>query len=102
MVSVGTHRDTLTAGCKPLWMVSAAQRQEVAVEKGKGGGRGQPRCRLAASGAGAADTALGAGQWGRTDGSSGAAACTCFRHLPPPQAPKSGSQSGHLLGKGRE
>lgn len=40
-VRVGTLVDTLTPGCKPLRVaVSAAQRQEAAVEKGMGGGAG--------------------------------------------------------------
>lgn len=104
MVRVGTHGDTLTAGCKPLRVaVPAGTGRRRRWKKGWEEARGQPRCRLAASGAGAADTALGAGQWGRTDGSSGAAACACFRRLARPQAPKARLRSGHLLpglGKG--
>lgn len=101
MVRAGTHADTLTRGCKPLWMaVSVAQSRRRRWKKGWEEARGRP---LAAKGAGAADTAFGAGQRGRTDGSSGAAACACFRHLARPQAPKAGLRSGHLLpglGKG--
>lgn len=96
MVRVGTHGDTLTAGYKPLRVAAPAGRgRRRRWKKGWEEARGQPCCRLAASGA--ADTALGAGQWGRTDGSSGAAACACFRRLARPQAPKAGLRSGHLL-----
>lgn len=104
MARVGTHRDTLTPGCKPLWVaVPGAQRQEAAVEKGTGGGAGPAPLSPGCVRSGAADTALGAGQWGRTDGSSGAAACACFRHPARPQAPEPALRSGHLLpglGKG--
>lgn len=103
-VRVGTLVDTLTPAANPCgWRFLRRRGRRRRWKKGWEEALGRPRCPLAASGAGAADAALGAGQRGRTDGSSGAAACARFRHLARPQAPKSGLRSGHLLpglGKG--